>query len=357
MTRRSFLLAFSALGAPIVAGSASARQRGASPKVAADGRVLVLRSIGGIPPEIVGNFRDPLAFQQAASGQFFVFDRQGHTVYGIDREMSGSWPVVRIGGEAGRILEPTAFALAPNGTFVVADRPGALERIQVFGSGGALLGGFTLPGRAVATVTLGGVVFNGIGSLQYGGRSVFLSQPESGALVAEYALNGAVQRTFGVPRATGHEADRDLHCALNTGLPLLNPRGGFYFVFQGGRPLFRKLDDAGNVVFERHIEGPEIDAVINNLPTTWPRRKVAGVDRELPMVRPVVRAAAVDRLGRLWIVFASVPYLHVYDVNGEKVRVVQLQATGVLTPTGLFFAPDGHLLVTPGCYIFDPRPA
>ncbi len=69
---------------------------------------------------------------------------------------------------------------------------------------------------------------------------------------------------------------------------------------------------------------------------------------------PTVRAAAVDGAGRLWISLA-VPYTYVYDAQGDKVRTVQFSAAGVISPTSLFFTRDGRLLVTPGCYEFDPR--
>src|SRR5437773_3114034 len=44
----------------------------------------VLRSAGAIPANLAGRFRGAVGFQQSASGQYFVFDRGGHTVYGID---------------------------------------------------------------------------------------------------------------------------------------------------------------------------------------------------------------------------------------------------------------------------------
>ena len=83
---------------------------------------------------------------------------------------------------------------------------------------------------------------SGIGSLHYDGTSILIAQPESGALVTEYSLAGVPRRTFGRLRATGHEGDPDVHLALNSGVPLVDPRGGFYFVFQAGEPVFQKFD-------------------------------------------------------------------------------------------------------------------
>jgi hypothetical protein len=351
MRRRSF---FAAVGSLALAGAGHPAARQARAE-APSRRVEVLRSVRGVPPDIVGEFRSPLAFQQDASGQYFVFDRQGHTVFGIDAELTAAWRIVQIGQEAGRILQPSAFALAPNGTFVVADRPTGLERLQLFGRGGNLIGGFTMPGRAAETVSIDSIVLNGVGSVQYDGASVFLSQPETGALVAQYAPNGTPQRTFGTLRTTGQEGDRDVHLSLNVGLPLLNPRGGFYFVFQTGLPVFRRYDAAGTLLFERHVEGREIDPVIGALPTQWARRRAG--DRQVPIVAPVVRAARVDGAGRLWISFTAVPFTYVYDTDGEKARVVQFRGAGVITPNSLFFSHTGRLLVTPGCFEFDPSVA
>jgi hypothetical protein len=76
----------------------------------------VVRSVGAVPAHIAGRFRDPSGFQQAASGQYFVFDRRAHVVFGLDSDRASAWEIVHIGGEEGRIIDPTAFAVEPNGT-------------------------------------------------------------------------------------------------------------------------------------------------------------------------------------------------------------------------------------------------
>ena len=256
------------------------------------GRVEVLRSTGGLPAHVAGAFRELTGFQRAASGEYLAFDRRAHSVYSIDAATTAAKKIVQIGPEEGRLIGPSAFDLAPNQTFVVADAPNMRERVQVFSLSGTRLGGFTLPGRATPHLTLGSTVLNGVGSLQYTGQSLFMSQPETGALVTEYALSGWAVRSFGTFRRTGHENDRDVHLALNSGLPLVNPQGGFYFVFQAGAPLFRKYNELGKLLFERHIEGPELDGVIRSLATTRRWRKTDG-RLALPLVRPTVRTAAV----------------------------------------------------------------
>ena len=173
--------------------------------------------------------------------------------------------------------------------------------------------------------------------------------PKTMAIRASDDLNGGVHRTFGRLRATGHEDDRELHLALNSGIPLVDPTGGFYFVFQTGEPVFRKYDAAGTLVFERRVQGREIDDLVANLPTKWPTRKTD--DGEVPLVRPTVRTASVDRDGSLWIAFV-VAYTYVFDRDGDKARAVQFRGAGVLSPTSLFFGANDRVLVTPGLYAF-----
>lgn len=311
----------------------------------------LLRSVGGLPPHIVGTFGEPVAFQQSASGTYYVFDRRGHSVHAVDMARTRTWKVVDIGGEDGRIIQPTGFDMAPDGRFVVADVPRAQQRLQTFGPTGERLSGFFLPGQPAARIIVGNLMLNGAGSVQHLGGSLLLSHPESGALVTEYSIAGYAWRSVGSLRQTGFESDRSLHIAMNAGLPLADPTGGFYYVFITGTPMFRKYDANGGVVFERYIQGRELDDYLAAQPNQWPRRRVE--DREVPFVTPVIRAAAVDARGRLWISL-GVPYTYVYDAQGDKIRTVQFQAAGVISPTSLAFTPGGRLLVTPGCYEFDP---
>jgi len=312
-------------------------------------RVLVLRSTGGLPAHISGSFLRPLAFQQSDAGEYFVFDRRAHAVFTV----AGDAPkkIIEVGAEAGRVLDPSAFDIAPSdGSFVIADAPLRQQRIQTFTASGSRLSGFTLPSKEIARVTLDTLVLNGVGSIQFTGESILISQPESGSLVTEVTLYGQPTRAFGQLRATGHEADANVHLALNAGLPLIDPAGGFYFVFVAGTPVFRKYDRNGTLIFERHVEGPELDSYLQNMPTVWPSRRNEDGD-VLPLVPPAIRAAGVDRQGRLWISLMQ-PFTYVYDAQGEKIRTIQFKGADVLAPNSLFFTKDGRVLVTPGCYEF-----
>jgi hypothetical protein len=313
-------------------------------------QVEVLLASGGLPAHIAAAFAEPMGFERTKSGNFYVFDRRSHAVYLVDAQQTRAEKIVAVGQEPGRIILPAAFDMASNGIFVVADVPNRRERIQIFSPAGARLGGFVLPGQAVPRVLMGGLTLSGVGSLQYTGSSILINEPERGALITEYGLGGSALRTFGTLRETGHEPDRDLHLAFNSGIPLADPNGGFYFVFQTGRPMFRKYDPGGQLLFERHIEGPELDPLIATLPTRWPVRTLA--DGTLPLVMPTIRTAAVDPSGRLWIGLTT-PYVYQYDTVGEKIRTVQLKGAGLITATSLSFDGPNRLLVTPGCYEFE----
>jgi hypothetical protein len=311
----------------------------------------VLTSISAIPPEIAGAFREVASFQSAAAGQYYVFDRRSHTVFGVDAAQTKSWRIVEIGAEPGRIIDPTAFSAAADGTFVVADAPNNRERIQIFSPTGSRLGGFLIRGRYKARVMLNGLAIGGIGSLEYTGHSILVSDPDTGGLIAEYSPEGNIERFIGTLRHTGHEDDRALHLALNSGLPLVDPTGGFFFVFQTGEPVIRKYDASGALQFEQRLQGREIDPFVASLPTTWTRRQTS--EGELPLVTPTVRSAAVDPMGRLWVSFV-VPYTYVYDAEGDKVRIVQFRGTGIGSPASMFFDKRGRLLTTPGLFEFQP---
>jgi len=313
-------------------------------------RAEALRSIAALPAHAAGSFEEITACHISPEGDYIIFDRRSHAVSRVSRDGSAIRQVVQIGIEPGRILLPIAFDSAANGTFVVADTPGGIDRIQMFLDSGSRIGGFSLPRRSTPRVALGNSNYlNVVDSVDYTGKTILVSDPESGALISEYGLDGSVIRTFGTLRETGHEADRELHLALNSGYPLSIDDGGFYFVFVAGVPMFRKYDARGVLLYERHIEGPAIDEHLRTLPSVWPRRKTTS--GEYPIVTGAIRNASVSPDGSLWISLL-LPLTYVYDSSGEKQRTVEFRASGLLSPTDLFFAGPGRVIASPGCYTF-----
>jgi hypothetical protein len=321
--------------------------------------VTTLDSVDAMPAHIAGTFEDALAYQRLPDGTTYVFDRRGHTVYRVDAARTTATAIVRIGFEEGHILMPSAFDAAPDGTFVVADAPQRKERVQLFDRTGARLAGFELTGGAAPRIVIGSLVLNGIGAIAFTGKSILINRPETGGLITEYDIYGRAQRTIGSLRATGHEADHELHLAFNSAIPLPVPQGGYFLVFLAGTPRFQRYDANGTLLFERAIQGPELDKLLATQPTQWPRREIAGT--EYPLVLPVIRTARADPRGHLWISL-MLPFTYEYDAEGEKLRTLQFHATGIIAPSSMFFAPrqqDGatRLLVTPGLFEFDTSSA
>ena len=312
--------------------------------------VEVLRAIGGLPAHIANQFEDPIGFAEATTGDFVVLDRRAHTVYRIDRGKTGATKVIEIGFEKGRVLGPGVLSLSDDDIFAVADAPNRLERIQYFSLTGTHLGGFYLQTKSAPRLTAGVMVLSGVGSMAFTGRTFLISRPETGALISELDNRGFVLRNVGTLRKTGFESDRDVHLAMNAGLPLPGPAGSVYYVFMAGVPMFRKYDAKGTLLFERHIEGPELDKDLQNLPNTWLRRD-DGDGVRLPVITPLVRTAAVDGTGRLWVSL-QMPFTYVYAPNGDKQRTVQFHGASPLSVTSLTFAKGGRVLVTPGLYEF-----
>ena len=312
--------------------------------------VSVLRATGGLPAYIANQFEEPIGFAEATTGDFVVLDRRLHTVYRIDREKKAAQKIVEIGFEKGRVLGPGVLALSDDDILAVADAPNRLERIQYFSLAGVHLGGFYLQSKSAPRLAAGVMVLNGVGSMAFTGRTFLISRPETGALISELDNRGFVLRNIGTLRKTGFEADRDVHLAMNAGLPLPIASGGFYYVFMAGAPMFQKYDANGRLLFERHIEGAELDADLQSMPNAWPRRDpVDGV--RLPVIPPLIRTAAVDRTGKLWVSLIQ-PFTYVYAQNGDKARTVQFHGASALSVTSLTFAKDNRILVTPGLYEF-----
>jgi hypothetical protein len=318
----------------------------------AAGRVEILDSTRGLPTRLVADLKHETAFVETSKGEALVLDAGAHGLFSIDAARSRMRRIVPLGGEPGHILKPSALAIAANDIVAIVDAPAGHDRLQYFGADGTFVNGFYVPNPLGSRLAVGPVVLNGIGSLQFNGKTFFVSTPHNGALIMEVGTDGRPLRSIGELRPTGHESDAGLHLGLNLGIPLIDPRGGFYFVFQTGRPMFQKYDSAGQLLFERHIEGVELDAALKSLPTTWASR----LDESIPYIPPLVRTAAVDPTGQLWVSL-TVPYTYVYDRAGEKTRAVQFRSGGsLISPASLFFARGDRVLVTPGCLEFSSRP-
>ncbi|MGE3342960.1 MAG: hypothetical protein AB7L71_05950 [Vicinamibacterales bacterium] len=323
--------------------------------VASQGRADVLTPSDGLSQQICDRLLSPVDFVQDLNGRYLLLDRRQHTVYAVDRTGQQLTQLVQAGMKEGEALQPAALALAPDGSWAVSDAPFRQERLQVFTVTGAQLRAFLRPTMAAPRLALGPVILNGVGGMQFTGDRFIINAPETGALVSELDLDGNPVRQIGQLRASGHESDRNLHLAMNLGVALRGADGTTTFVFQTGRPLFRKYDADGQLLYERHIEGSHLDPYVQAFPTTWPTRKSG--DGVYPIVPATIRTAALDPQGNLWVSLAA-PYTYVYDTYGDKIRTVRFDGTGGGSPESLSFSHVPGVtraLVLPGCYTYEIR--
>jgi hypothetical protein len=316
--------------------------------------VEILKATGSLPARLVEQIESPRAYVETSKGVALVLDGGRQAVFAIDVARGTAKRIVQVGTEDGHIMGPSGFALAPNDIFAVTDQPGTYARVQYFGDDGTFVNRFWLASRPGVRMALGRMAMGGAGALAFTGRTFLINAPGAGALINEFDASGQALRSIGTLRATGQESDAALHAALNTGLPIIDPGGGFFFVFDTGVPIFRKYDAGGRLLFERHIEGAEIDGQLRALPTRWNARAAS---ESWPYAPGLVQAAAVDPAGSLWVSLMG-GYTYVYDRQGDKIRVVQFDAAGPVAPISLFFAKGSkgdRILVTPGCYEFPSR--
>ena len=202
--------------------------------------------------------------------------------------------------------------MAADGSFAVADAPGGRERVQVFGAGGHPHRRVHAARPTAARVGLGTLALSGVGT-SFTGRSLVLSEPDTGWLLTEYTTAGDAVRSDGRAPAdrTGGRPRGPPRAECGASVP--EPSGGFFFVFLAGPPAFRKYSASGSLLFERAIQGRELDPCWR--PCRSGGRGVLG-DREVPLVPPAVRTAAVDPDG-LWVSFV-LPYTYVYDPEARR---------------------------------------
>lgn len=320
----------------------------ATPAASRNASVEVLTPVAALPAHVLAGMPGPLVVVRSDAGDYFVLDRRAHAVFRTDAAGRAVRRLVPVGAEGGHLLRPSAMSLGRNGILAVLDAPTSYQRIQYFDLDGKLIGIFYLPVRGSPNVIVGDEVFAGAGAMAFSGSTFLVNEPAWGSLVAELDNTGSVLRHIGQLRSTGHESDPPLHLALNTGLPIVDPTGGTFFVFQTGVPIFRKFDAEGRLIFERHIEGVEIDAVIQTLPNRWLERP-PGV-RPFPL--PVVHTAQADAEGQLWVAVRS-GYTYVYNPRGEKIRTIRFEGARPIYPTSFHFRGPGTLVVGPEGYEFD----
>ena len=94
---------------------------------------------------------------------------------------------------------------------------------------------------------------------------------------------------------------------------------------------------AGKLLFERRMQGREVDEVVARLPTAWPKRKTD--EGELPLVTPTIRTAAT--YGKAYSIATFPPFVGAGPIAMTSVTLLTV---------GVMCAPcdaEGRVLARP----------
>ena len=186
-------------------------------------------------------------------------------------------------------------------------------------------------------MTLGGLALDGVSTLAFLGNGIALNQPETGCAhhrVRARRHAGPQHRRAARDRPRSRSAAAPRHEHRDSAAA--SRRAATSSCSLAGAPMFRRYDAKGALLFERVMQGRELDPIIEQMPKTWPRRTIDG--KELPLVVPTVRAAA-RRLRRQ-------PVGVVPDAGHLRLRRTRARRSGPCSfvqpesspPTSLFFS-------------------
>ena len=322
------------LAAAAVARHRRARRSCSRPQRRRGHRVETLRSVGGLPAHIAGRFNDLSICRQTERRD--VPRLRSPLAHRVQRRLP-TQPTAPTRDRARSAPSPDACCSRtpstprPDGTFVVADAPENRTRMQVFVSpAGRGWRGSRCPRLAsrcssTASRSPASGRSSPLGPLR-------LLQPARKRLADRRART---RRRVGPRlRRAARNRSRAGSCAASRAQQRPRrpqPRRGL--LLRVRRRADRRSGSTttrGALVFERHIEGVELDAYMRDRPT----RVASPQDRsdgEFPIVRPVVRAAAADRERQRCGSRSTCRSPTSTTVAATRQRIVQFRGAGLLS--------------------------
>lgn len=273
--------------------------------------------------------------------KYFLTDIEGNRLLVINRNMEVERNFGRIGSGPGRLFHPGYLDVGGDGTVFVED--GGNERIVKFDQSGHYTGEFRVnafQGMAVDTQD-----------------HLYLGQPEEGSLITVYSSAGTRLRSFGqlkkyseIYGESFHDKDSSYNVALNR-VRLATDKDGYLYVSFMITPLIQKYAPDGTLMFERRLEGPEIDRLMDAIQK---RRYIAtksdGVDVRIIALDPVIDPAN----GNIMVPLVD-GSIYVTDREGNKVSLLRPawanRGDGTFRPFVAGLGANGEFMATP----FPPR--
>lgn len=266
-------------------------------------------------------------------GLYVVSERTRNSVLVIDGQSSVRKVIGGIGSGPGRLFRPGQLDVASDGVIYVQD--GGNDRIQSFDFEGRFLGGFQTTQY--------------MGFAAGAGGEVYLGQPERGALVTVYSREGRVLRSFGktkrLSEVYGAEyaaRDEQFRDAINR-VRLTVDEDGSILVSFALAPILQKYTRQGELVFERQLEGPELDALKQEvLADAGGGHLVMSLDG-FPERLMSLEAVALPG-GEINVVLID-GSIYVADAEGRKVGIIRPRARQKFTPEMAGISPAGELML------------
>ena len=274
-------------------------------------------------------------------GRYLLTDVKNNRVLVVKGNMEIDREFGRIGSSPGRLLHPGYIDVARDGTIYVND--GGNERIVKFSVAGNYLGEFPLG------------EFEGLAAGP--DNELFVGQPREDHLITVYSSSGKKLRSFGelkkyseIYGAAFADKDALYKTALNQ-VRLACDKDGNLFVSFMLIPLMQKYSPDGRLVFERKLEAPEIDRLMQEIQ----KRKYItanrdGADGRIIALDPVIEPATGNILVPL--VDGSI---YVADRDGHRLALLRPQmppqANQIFYPFVAGSGAKGELLLTP----FPPK--
>jgi hypothetical protein len=274
-------------------------------------------------------------------GKYVLTDFKGNRVFIVNASMQVEKEFGRIGSGPGRLLNPGYVDVARDGTIYVQD--GGNERIVTFNQAGDFLGEFPLSDYEGMTVSAD--------------NELYVGQPQENQLITVYSRSGKKLRSFGqlkqyseVYGAANVDKDALYKVALNQ-VRLATDKDGNLLVSFMLIPLLQKYSPQGKLLFERKLEAPEIDRLLENIQKKkYLTANREGADGRIIALDPVIEPATGNILVPL--VDGSI---YVADRDGNKLAFLRpqlpKQPSQTFYPYVAGLGAKGELLLTP----FPPK--
>jgi hypothetical protein len=261
------------------------------------------------------------------NGLYYVSERRRHSVIALNERFEIQREIGGIGSEPGRLFRPGAIDVSDDGIIYVQD--GGNERIQSFSLDGTYLAAFrTEQYMGFAAGTKG---------------EIYLGQPEKGALISVYSREGKLLRSFGKLKLYSDlhgEEFKDQNKEFANGINRVRlsvDHDGNILVSFMLIPLIQKYTRGGQLIFEQHLEGPEIEALMQS-----GGRLTMSMDG---FPEEVIALEAVPRPnGEMGIVLTD-GSIYVADQSGKRLRVLHPHIETKFTPEMTGLTPAGELIV------------